>query len=239
MFRDSSVSVAVICFPLFIANLPIAFGALQHRPISSFPIDLFGNPKFEVTFLNERPIGQKEADIWRAGLKGEDRRIETGSKGELTSAYDEAEAKARDEEVGAEWTWHDLFSGAHSILDPAGGVLESLWSDPLVRREHKVGGSGYPRFVPLQLPTGTGDASTQNRLAYGEAQVFSKTIEMDRFLCALPPAESVIPAATNKSSTSSMADKQDLPPDVLEVFRALDPLDGGCLYHRQGWFTYA
>jgi hypothetical protein len=239
MYRDSSVTAAVICFPLFIANLPLAFGALQHRPISSFPIDLFGNPKFEVTFLNERPIGRKEADLWRSGLKGEDRRVETGSKGELTSAHDEAEGKAREEEAGVEWTWQDLYSGAHSILNPAGGILESLWSDPLVRREHKVGGSGYPRFVPLQLPTGPGDASTQNRLAYGEAQTFPKAVEMDRFLCALPPAVSVIPAAINKSANASMADKQDLPPDVLEVFRALDPLDGGCLYHRQGWFTYA
>jgi hypothetical protein len=228
-----------VIFPLFITSLPLVLGALQHRPISSFPIDLFGNPKFEVTFLNDLPIGQKEANLWRGGLQGEDTTPQTGAKGELSTPDTEAEGTIGDEDTSSEWTWQDLYSGTHSILDPAGGTLESLWSDPSVRREHKLGGSSYPRFVPLQLPTSPGDVSTHNRLEYGGIQSLPKTVQMDRYLCALPASESTIPAVSNKSSNASTKGKQDLPPDVLDVFRALDPLDGGCLYHRQGWFTYA
>jgi protein OS-9 len=50
--------------------------ALQHRPLTAQPQDPFATPKFEVSFLNQRPISVSDAKEWQgdngswSGLRG-------------------------------------------------------------------------------------------------------------------------------------------------------------------------
>jgi hypothetical protein len=235
-----AVLIALLLF-FVITNIPGVQSALQHRPVSSFPVDIFASPKFEVSFPSI-PIGIKEVELWRTGLRGGEHEElpEWETKGELVTPHSEAEGR---EQVGDEngmWTWHDLFLGTHPLLDLDSDLLESVWSDPSSRRSHGLEHSSYPRFITTKLPCKREEHTKQNHLVYGAGhQVIRPSLELSEYLCALPPITSVPPSAVKKSPNETQMGERDLPLDALEVFRALQPIDGTCLYHRQGWFTYA
>jgi hypothetical protein len=211
-------------------------GALQHRPVSSFPIDTFATPKFGVSFLNDRPIGRKEADLWRQGLRGT---AGSTSKGELAAARDEAEGREEpkvDEDV---LTWQSLFSGIKDIRDHQGDLLSTLWSDPTSRSQFRLEDTDYPTFVPIKLPSVPPSGGERRHLSDLSRKNMTGSRQNHDYLCALPVVPKSLPVNTGKKATEKQDDAKDISPDALDVYRHLNPLDGHCLYHRQGWFTYA
>lgn len=211
-------------------------GALQHRPLSSFPVDTFASPKYGVSFLNDRPIGRKEADLWRQGLKPS---TEAALRQELSTSRDglgQSDVPRAEEET---LTWQSVFEGTAVISNQQGDLLHTLWSDPLFRDQYRLEDSDYPKVIPVKLPSAPGSYGERPRLSDLTRQNTTKTHETHDYLCAMPVVSKPSPAVAGKNMTEKQDAERDVAPDALDVYRHLDPLDGSCLYHRQGWFTYA
>lgn len=78
----------------------------------------------------------------------------------------------------------------------------------------------FPRLSQLKLPSRK-----------------DETPGLEDWLCMLPSLKSLEPkAVVNESAVTKRALD---PVDPVECMRSLDHLNGKCLYHRAGWFTYA
>lgn len=211
-------------------------GALQHRPVSSFPIDTFASPKFDVSFLNDRPIGEKEADLWRQGIR---RHAEATSNGALSTSGEDAEEQEGPKADRDAVTWQSLFAGTVTIYDQKGDLVSTLWSDPLSRGQHRLKDDDYPSFVPLKLPSVPRSGGDRPHLSDLTRENATKAVELHDYLCALPVVGKPSAAVKGNHTAEKQNADREVVSDALEVYRHLDPLDGTCLYHRQGWFTYA
>jgi hypothetical protein len=231
------IPINTLFFLVLLASQPgKVHAALQHRPVSSFPIDTFASPKFGVSFLNHRPIGRKEADLWQRGLRGT---AGTASKGELAAARDETGSQSEPQAEEDAVTWQRIFSGIRDINDLNGDIMPNLWSDPAWRNQYRLKDTDYPTIIPIKLPSVPASGDGRPHLSDLSRNRTTGSTEDHDYLCALPVVPKSSSVDTDKKAKEKQDGDKDVSPDALDVFRHLEPLDGHCLYHRQGWFTYA
>ncbi|KAF8274961.1 hypothetical protein EI94DRAFT_1768293 [Lactarius quietus] len=113
-------------------------------------------------------------------------------------------------ETAERWLREGLYGGEPEFLDHP-----TQWQDP-------------PPFKHIDAGDGTTQAQVKSTQDY--------TIELmkmgprDTYLCFIPPSTKQEPQPPEESITEVPASHS---------WSLLQPLDGTCLYHRQGWFTYA
>lgn len=192
----------------------LANAALMHRPISNHPIDMYATPRVDIKYLNDFPITRAEAHGWRNIIAGRD--TEDPEAGLQSVVPYETET----EEVDVA-TLGDLFISAEATDSWDAASQSFRWRvRPLPEATTSNSSDAYPRLLQLKLPS---------RMDASEG--------MEDWLCILPSLASLEPKAIINDSAS--VKKLLAPVDPEECMQSLDHLNGKCLYHRAGWFTYA
>lgn len=188
-----------------------AQSALMHRPISNHPIDMHATPRVHIKFLNDYPITRAEADSWRELLKHHG--DTEGAAVQDVSTYQGQRGTVDVTELG------DVFIGLdrYDSWDPEGQTFK--WQLQPETGSHRSTDL-FPRLSQLKLPSRK-----------------DETAGLENWLCMLPSLKSLEPkAVVNESAVAKGALE---PVDPVECMHSLDHLNGKCIYHRAGWFTYA
>lgn len=188
--------------------------ALMHRPISNHPIDMYATPRVNIKYLNDFPITRAEANGWRRVIAGRD--TEDPEAGLQSVVPYEVET----EEVDVA-TLGGLFISAEArdSWDAASQSFPWRVRPPSAATTSNLS-DAYPRLLQLKLPS---------RMDASEG--------IEDWLCMLPSLVSLEPKTVVNDSAS--VKKALAPVDPEECMQSLDHLNGKCLYHRAGWFTYA
>ena len=147
-----------------------------------------------------------------------------------------------------------------------GSDLDQLLADPT---SHALTPSTYPRFITVKLPTTTSTTTSRRhppRLAYPRLDTEHQNVtdhaapprrrrrrrvsmEDDEYLCLLPSTrdgEQQQQRIKQAKRSKDAHDKQEdttttttTQPDGLQVYNTLMSPEHGCIYHTEGWFTYA
>jgi hypothetical protein len=191
-----------------------AQAALMHRPISHHPTDVHATPRVHIKFLNDYPITRGEADSWNS-LLNQQADGQRDATSQSVSTYEAQRETVDVSDLG------DVFIGMEirDSWDYEGQTFR--WRlGPLTNTELEHSSYMYPRLSQLKLPSRKG-AETG----------------IEDWLCMLPSLKSLEPKAIVNDSAN--ARKALEPADPAESMHSLDHLNGKCLYHRAGWFTYA
>jgi hypothetical protein len=194
----------------------IVTAALMHRPISNHPIDMYATPRIHIKYLNDYPITRAEADTWRDILKSED----PETKGTGSQSVVSYHAENGREEVDVSMLG-DVFIGAEARDSWDHDSQSFTWRlRPLAQDTTPNPNDAFPRLLQLKLPSRMDSAGG-----------------IEGWLCMLPSIASLEPKVVVNDSAS--VKKALAPADPEEAMRSLQHLNGKCLYHRAGWFTYA
>ena len=195
----------------------LANAALMHRPISNHPIDLYATPRVDIKYLNSFPITRTEAHAWKKLIADNGLQDPQAESQAVVRYYVEAE------EVDVAMLG-DVFVGTRA-RDPWDATSQSFtWRirpvTATTASNSEASKDAYPRLLQLRLPS---------RMDAAE--------EIEDWLCMLPSLASLEPKTIVNDSASV---KQAVAPvDAEACMHSLDHLNGKCLYHRAGWFTYA
>jgi hypothetical protein len=185
--------------------------ALMHRPISNHPIDMHATPRVHIKFLNDYPITRAEAASWRGLLEHQD--DTEGDAVHDVSAYQGQRGTVDVTELG------DVFIGVdrYDSWDTEGQTFK--WRlQPASESQRSA--DLFPRLSQLKLPSRKDETSG-----------------LEDWLCMLPSLKSLEPKVV--VNDSAVAKRALEPVDPVECMHSLDHLNGKCIYHRAGWFTYA
>lgn len=203
--------------------------------------------------------------IWLAGQRDDDEneKGEGSSKGkgrgELVPAADGASTKHSSEAEVIRW--EDIFTRTARLDSISQGEIITIaksssptsWEKYWKRLHNRVvstnknGGLDplpYPRFMRMNLPYIQLPLPDQALFPYPHphSNSYNDTSlqQTAEYLCLLPSKEMITPRTTLSSEKAVDKKSETKEIDALAVFSALDHLDGkGCIYHRQGWFTYS
>lgn len=186
--------------------------ALMHRPISNHPIDMYATPRVHIRYLNDFPITRSEAQTWRKIAMGEHGDPAAGSQSVVP--YDVGTEEISVSMLG------DVFIGAEARDSWDQDTKSFTWRLRPLPASPTNPNETYPRLVQLKLPS---------RMEAAQS--------IEDWMCMLPSLMSLEPKMVVNESAS--VKKALAPVDPEECMRSLDHLNGKCLYHRAGWFTYA
>lgn len=204
------------CLVLALLAPGIANAALMHRPISNHPIDMYATPRIHIKYLNDYPITRAEADTWRDIVKLEDTK-EKGTGSQSVVSYQDETGR---EEVDVTMLG-DVFIGAEAKDSWDHDSHSFTWHlRPLDQTTTPNPNEAFPRLLQLKLPSRMDAAGG-----------------IEDWLCMLPSLASLEPKVVVNDSAS--VKRALAPADPVEAMRSLEHLNGKCLYHRAGWFTYA